>query len=132
MSEQKTVFNRLFKKEELASQKVELAVTDDINFELKNIKGFLDKANKADANIQKLVTSLNSNYSHFANNMGYAKGRIKVVDSLSSKFQKLAGELGIDAKGTESFKTISLMYDYLSQIEDTLGNMTTAIKSIGK
>ena len=30
MSEQKTVFNRLFQKEELASQKVELALNDDI------------------------------------------------------------------------------------------------------
>ena len=56
MSEQKVVFNKLFKKEELASQKVELALVDDIkknidntfkfgselevlyNVELKNIK----------------------------------------------------------------------------------------------
>ena len=131
MSTLKTVGNKLFKTE-LASHEVKLAITDEISAELKNIQGFLDKANKADANIQKLVTSLNSNYSHFANNMGFAKGRTKVVDSLSTKFQKMAGELGIDAKGTDSYKSISLMYDYLSQIEDTLGNMVTAIKSIGK
>lgn len=40
MSEQKVVFNKLFKKEELASQKVELATIYD------NLKGALAEANK--------------------------------------------------------------------------------------
>lgn len=131
MSTLKSVGNKLFKTE-LATQKVELAVTDEISAELKNIKTFLDNANKADAVVQKSVTTLNSSYKFFANNQGFAKGRLKVVDGLRNKFEKLGSELGLDVKNSEPYKQILTMYDFISQIDDTLGNMNDAIKSIGK
>jgi septation ring formation regulator EzrA len=130
--QEKQVFSRLFAKTELASHKVELAVTDEISAELKNIKTFLDKANKADAIVQKSVATLNSSYKFFANNQGFAKGRVKVIDGLRNKFEKLGNELGLDVKNSESYKQILTMYDFTSQIDDTLGNMNNAIKSIGK
>lgn len=130
--QEKNVFAKLFTKTELASHKVELAVTDEISSELKNIKTFLDNANKADIVIQKSANALNTSFKFYSNNLNAAKNKTKIIDALRIKFEKLGNELGLDVKNTESYKQILLAYDYTSQIDDTIGNMLTAIKSIGK
>ena len=69
MSEQKTVFNKLFKKENLASQKVELALVDDINSALQKVKDlgigggadklFLNKKSEAESLLKRTESRIN-------------------------------------------------------------------------
>ncbi len=57
MSEQKTVFNKLFKKEELASQKVELALNDDVAKAYKQAIAARKASNDIYFNAKKAVES---------------------------------------------------------------------------
>lgn len=53
-------------------------------------------------------------------------------EDLYKKFDSLAKQLGVPVKGSESEKNIGQIFDYASQIDDTLGSMQDKIASIPK
>jgi adenine-specific DNA methylase len=132
MTTEKLVNNALFGKTELASSKVELGLTQNIEATLKQIIAYLDKANKADTKIQKLANDLSSTYKEFGVNINYPKNVTKTLDGYNAQLEKLSKELGVDVKGTPVYKAILDAYEFADQVNDTFMNMKAAISSIGK
>lgn len=96
MSEQKVVFNKLFKKEELASQKVELALIDDLKKELSSL---FDGGQKRASDISSIASSLQS-----------AKGVALQISEKADKASKMAKDLGLDSGQFDFIKNESLNY----------------------
>ena len=132
MTTEKIVMNSLFGKTELKSVKIELGLTQNIEATLKQVSAYLDKANKADAKIQKLANDLNSTYKEFGVNANYPKNVTKTLDGYNAQLEKLSKELGVDVKGTPVYKAILDAYEFADQVNDTFMNMKAAISSIGK
>ena len=123
-------YEKYGKNVELSKMEVELGVTDDIKFQLKSINEFLNKANAADTKLQKAVTTVNELYAPYKLNLGYAKAKEKQMRQIEATFDKLAKELGVDVKSTDSFKLLNDAFSFLSQIDDTLTNMKDAISKV--
>lgn len=111
MSELKTVYSKLFKTE-LASQKVELALTDDFNV-------LFNKANDTDESIgQSLIDSLGKAEANYKQNIQTLQNAKKVSEDLVSK----AKDLGIDLPPAtlNKIKSVDVMIKetqtYLSKI----------------
>lgn len=86
MSTEKLVFSQLFKME-LATQKVELALTDDFN-------ALFNKANDTDESIgQSLIDSLGKAESNYKQNIQLLQNVKKVSEDLVSKSKDLGIEL---------------------------------------
>jgi septation ring formation regulator EzrA len=123
-------YDKYGKQVELSKVEVQLGVTEDIQFQLKSINEFLNKANAADNKLQKAVSSVNELYAPYKLNLGYAKAKEKQMRQLEANFNKLAKELGVDVKSTEAFKLLNDAFSFLSQIDDTLTNMKDAIAQV--
>lgn len=119
-------------KVEMGAMKVDLAITDDIVAVLKDVKSTLDKANAADARIAKAIEVLKKEYTFYSMNKKLGSLYNKRGEDLYKKFDSLAKQLGVPVKGSESEKNIGQIFDYASQIDDTLGSMQDKIASIPK
>lgn len=119
-------------KVEMGAMKVDLAITDDIVAVLKDVKSTLDKANAADARIAKAIEVLKKEYTFYSMNKKLGAVYTKRGEDLYKKFDSLAKQLGVPVKGSESEKNIGQIFDYASQIDDTLGSMQDKIASIPK
>ena len=111
MSELKTVYSKLFKTE-LASQKVQLALTDDFS-------SSFNKANDTDESIgQNLIKNLSKAEADYKQNLQLLQNTKKIGDDLIAK----AKDLGVDlpANIINQYKTIDVMIKetqtYLSKI----------------
>ena len=124
MSEQKTVFNKLFKAD-LASQKVELATIDDLK------KG-IEEGKKQEANL----------YSDFK---GALNGIISKAREIEIKYnvllsnineplfqsEKQAKELGLDFKSTDYYKQAQSIIKALETRKDTIDQIQSNIQKFG-
>ena len=124
MSEQKTVFNKLFKAD-LASQKVELATIDDLK------KG-IEEGKKQEANL----------YSDFK---GALNGIISKAREIEIKYnvllsnineplfqsEKQAKELGLDFKSTDYYKQAQAVIKALETRKDTIDQIQSNIQKFG-
>jgi archaellum component FlaC len=119
-------------KVEMGTMKVDLAITDDIVAVLKDVKSTLDKANAADARIAKAIEVLKKEYTFYSMNKKLGTLYSKKGQDLYKKFDALAKQLGVPVKGSESEKNIGQIFDYASQIDDTLGSMQDKVASIPK
>lgn len=119
-------------KTELSDVKVDLAITDELNSELKTIDQVLKSANDANNKIVKFAQQLNDAYKKVAANSNFAKNKMARIDSLSKNLEKLTKELGVDVKSTPAFKQIQDAYQFLGQITDAYDNIKASINSIGK
>lgn len=108
MSEQKVVFNKLFKTE-LASQKVELALLDNISNFLKNYSVISDVAIVRQA-AEKAEKQLNDK-----------KQKLEQIIEQISKGQKISKELGISSDEFDKWKTFS---------EGQMKNTNSLIKNV--
>lgn len=127
MSEQKTVFNKLFKKEELASQKVELAydfgaIIKDTDSRLKSTGAATDKLNKAAA----AYIEAKKAYEMFKNVPAVYQ---KNVDGYYKEYDKKAIDLGIDTKTTQFYKEYLDVVSKIGQISDNVEQMKSTIAS---
>jgi hypothetical protein len=81
MSEQKVVFNKLFKKEELASHKVELALIDDL-------RKLANTSSKLNAENINLIDKVRANFKE-------SLSILSKVEAEATKGLKMALDLGI-------------------------------------
>lgn len=89
MQTEKLVFNKLFKKEELASEKVELALTDDFNKLLKQAEGFKSKYKGDSDSLINSVKTAKITIQNWRDSLGSA---LVLLTDISKK----ANELGIE------------------------------------
>jgi hypothetical protein len=101
MSELKTVYNKLFKTE-LASQKVELALIDDLKKELASL---FDGGSKRASEISAIASSLQS-----AKSVGLS------ISEKADKASKMAKDLGLDSAQFDFIKNESLNYSKVLDI----------------
>jgi len=129
----KNVVNRIAesdKKTELASQKVELGIIDDISKLKKESQKFLADSNKSDAAVQKAVAQIKDKSQFWLNNQKFAANLEKRANGLMDKYEKAAKELGLDVKNSPASKEFFEILDIGSQIDDNIQNILGAIKSI--
>ena len=84
----KNVVNRIAesdKKTELASQKVELGIIDDISKLKKESQKFLADSNKSDAAVQKAVAQIKDKAQFWMNNKKFAANLEKRANGLMDK-----------------------------------------------
>lgn len=140
MSEQRIVFSKLFKKEELASNKVELGIVEDINKisatanslvdKLKSGKSELVNSDKAiqDARVQaqKLIDTANTNADKVAVNTNKVASQgldlLAKIGTVLEKADKSARDLGLDSKGITGYKELDKLYFDLEAASKEVSN----------
>ena len=118
------------KKTELASEKVELGIIDDIASLKKETLKDLANANKADAAVKKAVSTVNDQSQFWLNNKKFAANLEKRANGLMNKYEKAAKELGLDVKNSPAAKEFYEILDLSDQINDNIESILTEIKSI--
>ena len=129
----KNVVNKIAesdKKTELASQKVELGIIDDISKLKKESQKFLADSNKSDAAVQKAVAQIKDKAQFWMNNKKFAANLEKRANGLMDKYEKAAKELGLDVKNSPASKEFFEILDIGSQIDDNIQNIASSISSI--
>lgn len=106
MSEQKTVFNRLFKKEELASQKIELADLASFQKAVANAETALDKVVPARTKAKEALQGYKND----------ALVSLRAYDNVLTEYaelQKLAKQIGLELppNAKANFDRAKVQYD---------------------
>ena len=104
MSEQKVVFNKLFKKEELASHKVELALTDELKKYTVGYKKYNDEGLGLIQKGQRIKSELNEIISAM---LKWRELGDSIANDMLPEFKKIesaAKDLGIDVKSIPDYK----------------------------
>jgi hypothetical protein len=118
-------------KVELASERVELALADDIKTALKNATAEAAKMAKTKAAVQKsadaIAAALKS--SGVLDNKQLGKAILQRGAKFQEQFLKMEKELGVSLKGSEPDKLISELF---MQAEDLQGNIDDILSSISK
>jgi glutamine synthetase type III len=117
MNTQKKVFEKLFSDEkvELASQKYEFAIYDDVKALLTIANASTKKAQAADQKAFKLLDSLNAAISESKQLAASAADLSKKSSAIMAKLNENAKGFGFDAKSTDAYK---LNQDLLKSIEE--------------
>ncbi len=127
------VFSKLAKadkKTELASEKVELGIIDDIGKLKKETAKFLSDANKSEVAVKKAVTQIKDKSQFWLNNKKFAANLEKRANGLMDKYEKAAKELGLDVKNSPASKEFNDILDLSDQINDNIQSIVSEIKSI--
>jgi hypothetical protein len=95
--QEKNVFGKLFAKTELASHKVDLALTDDIKSEIQKYKGLKDNVDKAKNKAKDMIIAYTDNIRVAYQN---AQNAVELINQLETK----AKELGLGDTGFEAYK----------------------------
>ena len=134
MNTTKSVYNRLFAEDkvELASERIELGLVEDIASAKKQAQAQLTKFLKSDATVQKAVASLKSVYAEIVLNKDYAKKKTADLSKIEATITKQAADLGLDVKQLPAFKELMDAYSFLGQVDDAIMNSMDAVKTIGK
>ena len=134
MNTTKSVYNRLFAEDkvELASQRVELGLVEDVASAKKQAQAQLTKFLKSDAIVQKAVTSLKSVYDEIFVNRNYAKKKTDELSKIETTLTKQAADLGIDVKQLPVFKELMDTYSILGQVDDAIMNSIDAVNKVNK
>jgi hypothetical protein len=119
MSTLKTVGNKLFKTE-LATQKVELAIADDMaklsseaDAQLARLKADNDNLRTIDKNIADIKKLAETELAKAVKNIGFAEGTMKKITDVLGKAEKTAKELGIDVKTIPAYSSLNKVYTSL-------------------
>ena len=119
MSNLKSIGNKLFKTE-LATQRVELAITDDMaklsaeaDAQLKKLKADNDNLRNIDKAIADAKKLGETELGKAVKNIVSAEGTMKKIADILGKAEKSAKELGLDVKAIPAYKPLSKAYDYL-------------------
>jgi len=106
MSTEKNVFNKLFSNEkvELASQKFEFAIYDDVKALLNIASASVKKADAADQKAFKLKDSLNATIIESKQLSASAADLIKKSNAIMANLRENAKMFGFDIKTTDAYK----------------------------
>jgi hypothetical protein len=134
MNTMKSVYNRLFAEDkvELASERVELGLVEDVASAKKQAQAQLTKFLKSDAIVQKAVTSLKSVYDEIFVNRNYAKKKTDELSKIETTLTKQAADLGLDVKQLPVFKELMDTYSILGQVDDAIMNSIDAVNKVNK
>lgn len=120
MSEQKTVFSKLFKKEELASQKIELGVAEDLQNLAAEGASILDvlKMDNSDLRLaDKAISDVKAagakKLALALKNISSAEGVMKRIAVTLQKAESAAKDLGLDVKSIPGFTPLNKLYSSL-------------------
>ena len=117
---------------ELASERVELGLVQDIASAKKQAQAQLTKFLKSDAIVQKAVTSLKSVYDEIFVNRNYAKKKTDELSKIETTLTKQAADLGLDVKQLPVFKELMDTYSILGQVDDAIMNSIDAVNKVNK
>lgn len=124
MSEQKTVFNKLFKAD-LASQKVELATID-------NLKKGIEEGKKQEANLYSdFKAALNGVISKAGQIESKYNTLLSNINEPLFQAEKQAKELGLDFKSTDYYKQAQSVIKALETRKDTVDQIQNNIQKFG-
>jgi hypothetical protein len=119
MSTLKSVGNKLFKTE-LATQKVELAIADDMAKLSSEADAMLAKLKADNQNLRTIDKAIEdakklgqSELAKAVKNIVSAEGTMKKITDTLAKAEKSAKELGIDVKTIPAYSPLSKVYDLL-------------------
>ena len=120
MSEQKTVFNRLFKKEELASHKVDLALVDDIDKKNKETLVALQNADKSWKEYQNYLSKADAPFKKMmAARESYLKSTTDVT-GLLNKAVLASKELGLNPEDIKGYSALKKNIMTGNEVIDTI------------
>lgn len=118
--QEKNVFSKLFAKTELASHKVELAISDDMaklsseaDAQLTRLKADNQNLRTIDKNISDIKKLGETELAKAIKNIGSAEVTMKKITDILGKAEKSAKELGIDVKTIPAYSPLSKVYDLL-------------------
>jgi hypothetical protein len=137
MNTQKSIYEKLFKNEqatELASHKVDLALSDDAKSVLKEAAAQAVKHKKLLATIRKNGDAINASLkaSGVLNNKQLGKLIVQRGQKLQQQFLKMEKELGVSLKGSELDKQISEIVMNGEDIQGSIDDTFSALTQIGK
>jgi replicative superfamily II helicase len=119
MSTLKSVGNKLFKTE-LATQRVELAIADDMaklsseaDAQLARLKADNENLRTIDKNVADIKKLAETELAKAVKNIGFAEGTMKKITDILGKAEKTAKELGIDVKTIPAYSQLSKVYNSL-------------------
>lgn len=117
MNTDKKVFNKLFSEEkvELASQKFEFAIYDDVKALLNLSNAALKKAQAADQKAFKFLDAINATISESKQLSAQSADLAKKSAAIMARLNENAKGFGFDAKSTDAYK---LNQDLLKSIEE--------------
>ena len=106
METRKTVFNKLFDKVELKSEKIELALVDDLKKRNQELFKTLEKADKLWRDYQDYLTNADKPFSKMIDSYSDLDASIQFADGVAKRFLKAAQELGVDVKSNKDYQNI--------------------------
>lgn len=144
MSELKTVYSKLFKTE-LASQKVELALVDDLSKLISLNPNYVDRAVRINNNVESLFKVLNGIMDEIENmqtqlsNIDGAKNALGAnaqdINNVISKIQTQVKDLGLDINSIKGYnealnivKTNNSLMNSLEQSRKVGNNVLSQLK----
>jgi uncharacterized protein YdcH (DUF465 family) len=121
MSELKRVMNSLFKTE-LSSQKIELALTDDIDKYLQKQNTVLKAADASWKDYQDYLTRADIPFKKMINLYNSLGNTISEADGLINKINSLSKELGLNPKDVKGYSAIFANLNTSKEILSTIAS----------
>ena len=135
MSIESKVFEKLFnddKKVELASQKYEFGLVEQIDQLLKDTIKNLDDINKKNLAVDKAVKVIIESMKFWSNNAKYPSNVSANAKKLLSQYEGLAKQMGVQVKGSEFDKKIGTILENADQINDGVNMFRDSLKIVPK
>ncbi len=125
MNTQKEVFKQLFKEDkiELATQKVELALIDDLG---KQSNVYFKETDNANGIIKSLLSDARKAESKIESALKSAEK----MPSIISNFEKSAKEIGIDVNNVSEYKSAKIAINDAKEYKQVLSTIKKFISSI--
>ena len=132
MNTTKSVYNRLFaeNKVQLASERVELALADELKTYVKNANQATAQYAKQKAAILKNVLALNELSKDMILNKDYGKKVLASAAKYKAQLDKLSKELGVSLAGSEPDKLVSEAFMLGEDVQGHIDDALSALKSI--
>ena len=116
METRKTVFNKLFNKVELKSEKVELSLSNDIKNALKITKGLTSDLEKNYNKMDKILSEYKKIYENNKSDVRLGEDYIDFINKTIVQVDKMAKELGVDSSKVQGYKDLETRRDVLKKM----------------
>jgi hypothetical protein len=134
MSIESKVFEKLFSpdKVELASQKYEFGLIEQVDQLLKDSIKNLDDINKKNLAVDKAVKLIIESMKFWSNNAKYPVFVNTNAKKLLTQYEGLAKQLGVQVKGSDFDKKINTILENANQINDGVNMFRDSLKLVPK
>jgi len=132
MNTTKSVYNKLFQEDkvELASERVELSLKDDIEKTLNNLYGDFDSVDKAIVKFYDQLFVAKKTYEAVSADMTKVLAYEKTLQGKRDELLKVGKELGIDVTGSAFYKDAIAALNRFADIKSEFKVAESAYKSI--